>query len=70
MFRACELKDQTYEKTRTLHFSEICGALILARDTSAPINVQCPDDSFHSSLANPTAMQDCSHNISGDGAGA
>ena len=23
MFGACELKDQTYEKTRTLHFSEI-----------------------------------------------
>ena len=22
MFRACELKDQTYKKTRTLHFSE------------------------------------------------
>ena len=22
MFRACELKDQTYEKTRALHFSE------------------------------------------------
>ena len=25
MFRACELKDQTYKKTRTLHFSELCG---------------------------------------------
>ena len=23
MFRACELKDQTHKKTRTLHFSEI-----------------------------------------------
>ena len=22
MFRACELKDQTYKKTRTLHFSD------------------------------------------------
>ena len=22
MYRACELKDQTYKKTRTLHFSE------------------------------------------------
>ena len=25
MFRACELKDQTYKKTRTLHFSESRG---------------------------------------------
>ena len=25
MFRACELKDQTYKKTRTLHFSELYG---------------------------------------------
>ena len=25
MFRACEFKDQTYKKTRTLHFSEILG---------------------------------------------
>ena len=24
MFRACELKDQTYKKTRTLHFSDSC----------------------------------------------
>ena len=23
MYRACELKDQTYKKTRTLHFSEL-----------------------------------------------
>ena len=23
MFRACELKDQTYKRTRTLHFSDI-----------------------------------------------
>ena len=25
MFRACELKDQTYKKTRTLHFSDQGG---------------------------------------------
>ena len=23
MYRACELKDQTYKKTRTLHFSDL-----------------------------------------------
>ena len=28
MFRACELKDQTYKKTRTLHFSECWGMFI------------------------------------------
>ena len=27
MFRACELKDQTYKKTRTLHFSDLLRAM-------------------------------------------
>ena len=27
MYRACELKDQTYKKTRTLHFSEFPSPL-------------------------------------------
>ena len=26
MFRACELKDQIYKKTRTLHFSDKYGS--------------------------------------------
>ena len=25
MYRACELKDQTYKKTRTFHFSDLGG---------------------------------------------
>ena len=29
MLRACELKDQTYKKTRTLHFSEILVGVVM-----------------------------------------
>ena len=31
MFRACELKDQTYKKTRTLHFSDFRAIFSLKR---------------------------------------
>ena len=33
MHRACELKDQTYKKTRTLHFSEYVIILVLPVQT-------------------------------------
>ena len=31
MFRACELKDQTYKKTRTLHFADSAAIRIRIR---------------------------------------
>ena len=37
MFRACELKDQTYKKTRTLHVSEcLCLLQLFAPPSKSP----------------------------------
>ena len=59
MFRACELKDQTYKKTRTLQFSESLGLLWGLRAVScSPCYCHCASsDHSHSHAFSPKASR-------------